>query len=67
MKFLKGKTVFEKYRLIAKMPHTHDTFIYRFELPAMEPLNLPTGQHVIARHIIDGIMEERKYTPITTP
>ena len=57
-------------KLSEVMPISHDTKIYRFELPSEDqPLGLPLGQHITLRAKIstaqspEGEYVERKYTP----
>ncbi|KAI3637093.1 hypothetical protein MIR68_004799 [Amoeboaphelidium protococcarum] len=67
IKPLLHKTEFRKFKLIKKEILTHNTAIYRFELPAGTGLNLPIGQHVSVKAAVteDGKEVMRSYTPIS--
>jgi len=44
---------------------SHDTKVFRFNLPAGHRLGLPVGQHIQLQADIDGKNVKRSYTPIT--
>ena len=44
---------------------SHDTKVFRFNLPAGHRLGLPVGQHIQLQADIDGKNIKRSYTPIT--
>ncbi|KAI7905724.1 uncharacterized protein BX663DRAFT_500701 [Cokeromyces recurvatus] len=59
--------VFKKFKLIEKIVISHNTAIYRFELPRKDAvLGLPIGQHVSVMAEINGKQISRSYTPITS-
>ncbi|XP_072367429.1 NADH-cytochrome b5 reductase-like isoform X1 [Scyliorhinus torazame] len=41
-----------------------DTYLYRFQLPSGCRLGLTTGQHIVARGIVSGLVVQRAYTPV---
>lgn len=45
---------------------SHDTFIYRYEIPHKMNLGLQVGQHLAIDATINGEQVSRKYTPIST-
>ncbi|KAI8646126.1 hypothetical protein BD408DRAFT_410720 [Parasitella parasitica] len=58
--------VFKGFRLIEKIPISHNTSKYRFELPRPDDiLDLPVGSHVAIMAEINGKRISRSYTPIT--
>ena len=44
---------------------SHDTKVFRFNLPTGHRLGLPVGQHIQLQADIDGKNVKRSYTPIT--
>lgn len=59
---------FRPFRLVEKIPVTHNTHIYRFALPdKSQPLGLPTGQHVQikCKDLSTGEEVVRPYTPVS--
>ncbi|KAI8886568.1 hypothetical protein K501DRAFT_213709 [Backusella circina FSU 941] len=58
--------VFKNFKLIDKKPVSHNTALYRFELPrADDVLGLPAGQHLAIMAEINGKKISRSYTPIS--
>nr|ABX00685.2 NADH cytochrome b5 reductase [Mucor racemosus] len=59
--------VFKSFKLIEKIPISHNTSKYRFELPKPDDvLGLPVGSHIAIMAEINGKRISRSYTP-TTP
>ncbi|GAA5802106.1 hypothetical protein EDC94DRAFT_609701 [Helicostylum pulchrum] len=57
----------KQFKLIAKTAISHNTNIYRFELPHKDAvLGLPIGQHVTLVANINGKEVSRSYTPTTS-
>ena len=67
-RILTGNTQnYHKFKLIGKEDLTHDTRLFKFELPdANSSLGILPGQHIVTRTLIDGQVEFRKYSP-TSP
>jgi cytochrome-b5 reductase len=57
------KREFRQFKLIKKTIISPNTAIYRFQLPTGRGLELPIGQHISVRAIIDGKEVVRSYTP----
>lgn len=63
-----SKDEWRKFQLVKKDQISHNTALYRFELPSdTSSLCLPIGQHVSARAVIDGKDVMRSYTPTSLP
>ncbi|KAI9344134.1 hypothetical protein BD770DRAFT_397764 [Pilaira anomala] len=61
------KQIAKQFKLIAKTPISHNTDIYRFQLPHKDDvLGLLIGQHVTLVANINGKEVSRSYTPITS-
>ncbi|KAI8886198.1 ferredoxin reductase-like protein [Backusella circina FSU 941] len=59
--------VFKKFKLSEKIVISHNTAIYRFNLPRKDAvLGLPIGQHVSVMAEINGKQISRSYTPTTS-
>lgn len=54
-------------KLIERREITHDTRVFRYALPSKEHvLGLPVGKHIMISTKIDGKLESRAYTPISS-
>jgi cytochrome-b5 reductase len=63
---LKGKGAWCRFPLVDKRPVTHNTSIYRFQLPDPDMcLGLHIGQHIVIRAMLNGSFVQRNYTPIS--
>ncbi|KZT06898.1 NADH-cytochrome b5 reductase [Laetiporus sulphureus 93-53] len=59
--------VWQEFSLIEKIPVSHNTAIYRFELPYSDDiLGLPIGQHISVSAEINGKDIMRSYTPTSS-
>ncbi|KNC48316.1 NADH-cytochrome b5 reductase 1 [Thecamonas trahens ATCC 50062] len=62
---LDGKS-YSFFRLLERIPLTHNTAVYRFALPHPDDvLGLPIGQHLFLSAEIDGKRVTRQYTPVS--
>jgi cytochrome-b5 reductase len=60
-------TKFQSFKLVEKIPVSHDTRIFRFALQSPEHvLGLPIGQHMMLKAEVDGKEVMRSYTPISS-
>ncbi|KAG0178479.1 NADH-cytochrome b5 reductase [Apophysomyces sp. BC1021] len=58
---------YSNFKLIEKIPISHNTALYRFGLPNKEDvLGLPIGQHISVMAEINGKQISRSYTPTST-
>lgn len=63
---LKGKDEEVSFPLVEKIVLTHNTRLFRFELPDKDMcLGLPIGQHIKLVADVDGASVQRSYTPTT--
>lgn len=62
-----SKDEWRKFTLIEKTPVSKSSAVYRFRLPSNKSLELPIGQHISARAVIQGRTVMRSYTPISEP
>ncbi|WFD32917.1 cytochrome-b5 reductase [Malassezia sp. CBS 17886] len=61
-----SKEEWRHFKLISKTPVSKTSAIYRFALPrSSDSLDLPIGQHVFVRAMVNGRHAMRSYTPIT--
>ncbi|PKI82684.1 cytochrome-b5 reductase [Malassezia vespertilionis] len=61
-----NKDTWNKFTLIKKIPLSPTTSIYRFKLRKGDSLNIPIGQHISVRAMINGRNIMRSYTPVST-
>ena len=62
------KSEWRRFPLILKQKISPNTALYRFSLPAKgQSLDLPIGQHVSVRAVLDGKEVMRSYTPTSLP
>jgi len=67
LKTLEDPTKKYPLKLIEKRVVSHDTRVFKFELPSSEHcLGLPIGQHIYLSARINGSLVVRPYTPVTS-
>ena len=60
-------TVKYPLKLVEKINVSHDTRLFRFELPTKDHiLGLPTGQHIHLSAMVNGQLVIRPYTPVSS-
>jgi cytochrome-b5 reductase len=64
---LKDSSVKYPLKLVEKINLSHDTRLFRFELPSKNHiLGLPTGQHIHLSANVNGQLVVRPYTPVSS-
>ena len=58
---------FTEFHVLEIFTISHNTKLFRFEIPYGKPLSLPIGRHLSVRAEIDGTKVTRAYTPTSKP
>lgn len=58
---------FTEFHILEIFTISHNTKLFRFEIPYGKPLGLPIGRHLSVRADIDGTKVTRAYTPTSKP